>query len=64
MGERISVMIKIDKQLLLATDEEVLKKKHSSPGFNYTRSEFIEEALKYYLKIKKGIPFIIKRGKR
>lgn len=61
MSDKVPVYIKLNETVLRAADEEVLKRKHSQPGFDYNRSKFIEEALEYYLRIKKGIPYILKK---
>ena len=60
MGQSRIITLQIDKTLLKIIDGEVLKLKYKNGRNIKNRSQFINESLKYYLKMQLGIQYLLR----
>lgn len=61
MGERKTFTVNLDSEVMERVDEIILKNKYSNKHEFKNRSDFIEGALIYYLKINLGISYFFKK---
>ena len=56
--KKLQIVVYLDDFLLQKVDEQVLKAKYSPEHSAKNRSQFVEEALHFYLKNKFGLPYM------